>query len=314
MTNTLIPATARRLPYFVKASTKFEEPVSVEQAFSQSQMRWEVEQRPVFFNRADNVLQEVERHSAIVRSDTLNALGVVGARYTEIQNSQVEQMIDGSGFKVEALGEIDDGRKCYAVLDTGPYSSFNVGGDPWNSYLIVRWNHDGTGALKWGVQLWRQWCTNGSQHVAGFKWESIRHTASSGARLIEAEKVLPEIGTTIETFVAKTIQLQKRQIDRTTVNLLLDELWPKPQPEGSTVQGHLNATTRWENKRATFNKILRSDSIREFSNTAHGFVQAVNELEQWYGSSTRDRARSQIGQLDAGRFPATEKALVLVGG
>lgn len=313
MTKQLIPANRRFLPYFAQGH-KFEEPLSVEAAFSRANMRWAVEPTDVYtLNPRCGEFDEIEGQRAIRRTDTMRALGVVGSKYETIDNVEVEAMLDGAGYKVEALGEFDGGRKCFAILDVGPYSSFNVNGDPWNAYLACRWNHDGGGGLRYGVQLWRTTCINGAQVIAGFKWTTIRHTSGAPLRMQTAAELIPQLGDAMETFVAKTINLQRRRFtSKSEVGRFLEMVWPKPKEKGS-VQGHKAAVTRWENTQATARQILRSETSDGWDLTAYGAVNAVNELEQWYASSRRDISRSQLVRLDAERFPATERALALVG-
>lgn len=319
MTTRVIPRVSRRIPYFARGQ-HFEEPVSIEEAFARAQLRWEVEKREVQYPVNDRRLEwpyetyekwlKVPDQHAVVRSDNQHCLGVVGNRYEIVQNTEVEELLEGAGWRAIAAGSFDGGAKAFCVLHGGPYSEFQVDGDPFWSYMIARWNHDGSGTVKVFPQIWRQVCTNGMMGVAVTTKDkiTIRHTASAGSNMILARELIPHLGAVIEAFASKMMVLKKKSLDEDEISKILANVFPAPQQTG-TVAGYQRAVTKHQDALAK----VRANLFAEGELTAYSLIQALNEYEQW-GTSHRgnQQARSQILRVEADRFPKTEEALALV--
>lgn len=303
----------RVLPYFA-AGYEFDEPVPVGDAFLLAGLEFDLEQRDLFI-KADSptsifnptYLPVEKKHQAVVRTDTEDTLGVVGGRYEIVQNDQVADLLVRAGWDCWAAGSLDNGRRGFAVLHGGPYSRFNVGGDPYYAHIIARWNHDGSGTVKVGPQIWRQWCTNGSKRIEAQKWVTIRHTASAGHQMILARELMPQLEETIGAFKA---QVQMQQETRVDLNAVLDKVWPKPEVKDGEA-ADTRALNKWMKDRVAVRQYASHSSFQPFNGTAYQAIQAFNEFEQW-NTRTKNLARSQILRLDHDRFPLTSQVQELV--
>ena len=303
---------SREVPYFAK-SQAFDEPMSVEGAFSRGGLRFELTKEDVYHKANDNggyiqTWKPIKDQYAIVRTDTDEPIGVVGKKYEIVQNSQVEELLESAGWKAYAAGTLDGGRKAFAVLHGGAYSQFQVNGDPFFAYIIARWNHDGSGTVKVGPQIWRQWCTNGQKRIEAQKWVTIRHTRSASQHMLMASQMIPQMGEVIERFANQARAQMDKKLDRYELQTVLNNLFPKPEQKGS-VDGQRRALDNWAKSRQRYNHFLQE--MEDYANTGYAVVQAANEYEQWT-TRTKDLARSQILRIDADRFPLTERAMELV--
>lgn len=302
----------RTLPYFAQGHA-FDEPIDVEGAFSKAGLRFELKQRPMSYQTMsifESWKPAGDKYQAIVRTDNNAMLGVVGTKYHIVQNQQVEELLYHAGWKAWAAGTMDEGQKCFAVLSGGAYSDFQINGDQYFAHVIARWNHDGSGTVKIGPQIWRQTCTNGQKRIEAQKFVTVRHTVSADANMIMARELIPQMGEAIESFVAQGRALQGKTLWKSEAQLILDQVFPKPKQTAS-VAGYHRAVARWEKDRGDINQFLAHPSLEQWDDSAYALVQAVNEFEQW-STKTKNLSRSQILRLDADRFPRTERVLSLV--
>jgi hypothetical protein len=197
------------------------------------------------------------------------------------------------------------------VLSGGAYSDFQINGDQYFAHIIARWNHDGSGTVKIGPQIWRLTCTNGQKRIEAQKFVTVRHTISARQHMHLAREMIPQMGEAIESFVAQGRALQDKHLWRKEAQEIQDNVFPKPKQTAS-VAGYHRAVSRWEKDRSDIKQFLAHPSLEQWDDSAYALVQAVNEFEQW-STKTKNLSRSQILRLDADRFPKTEKALQLVG-
>ena len=299
----------RTLPYFALGH-RFDTDISVEEAFARADLRWNARFEDVA--AGPNFVTKIPGAKAIVRNDTNQPLSVVGERYHIIQNSDIEALLDNAiGFKVRAAGHIDNGRRCFAVLVPNQYHEFDINGDPWNSYLVVRWNHDGGGSVKYGLQFWRQWCTNGQKRIEGQHMWSIPHFTSARNKLDFARSTITQLQATVNSFVSYMTELyDNKHWSGTEVRDLLQQVIPKPEMQAS-IQAHRAAVTRWQR---TVDNIwsrfyLRSDGLPP---NTYSLVQTINEYEQWSHGRSTNRAKTMFNRLDTDRWPLTARTLELV--
>jgi phage/plasmid-like protein (TIGR03299 family) len=124
-----------------------------------------------------------------------DALGVVGNRYTPVQNADAFSFLnivaDESGAVFETAGSIDNGRKVFMTMKMP--SGLNIGGiDAIDMYLMA-WNtHDGSSSFSVAVTPIRVVCQNtltAALRQAKSKY-TIRHTPSSTGKIQAARDAL----------------------------------------------------------------------------------------------------------------------------
>lgn len=303
----------RQLPYFAQGAA-FDEPKSVDEAFKEADLLFDLKLRPMSY-QTTSIFQswkELDKsYQAVVRTDTNDCLGVVGKKYEIVNNDAVAELLADAGWDAWAAGSIDNGSKNFAVLSGGAYSDFEIGGDQYFAHIVARWNHDGSGTVKIGPQIWRLTCVNGQKRIEAQKWITVRHTRSAETNMILARELVPQLGETIERFVAQGRALQDHRMTRTEAFQILTNVFPRPKQTGS-VAGYNRAKSRWDNDFEEIVKHFDHPSLDPYQGTSYPLVQAINEFEQW-NTKTKNLSRSQILRLDADRFPRTEKVLTLVG-
>lgn len=138
---------------------------------------------------------EVPNYFATVRTDTEQALGVVGKDYEVVQNrdafSFFDAIIGGDGIQYETAGALGKGERIFITAKLPDY--ITVGGDDLiEKYLFLTTSHDGFGSITAAFTPVRIVCANTlhaalRNHTSSVK---IRHTANAKERLEQAHNVM----------------------------------------------------------------------------------------------------------------------------
>lgn len=168
---------------------------------------WEVELRPLHFRGAGFGTEfEVPDHFAVVR-EGVTPLGVVGSKFTPIQNRELfaipGHLVREGAISWETAGALQDGRLVWSLAKLPGFSITRKGGlrDAMEAYLLWTQRHDGQGGAIGGLTHVRVVCNNTLDAATGYKGQrlqnrvSIRHTASGPALIAEASRIFGEVVT-----------------------------------------------------------------------------------------------------------------------
>lgn len=131
---------------------------------------------------------------ATYRTDTNHVFGVVGKRYTPIQNVEAFDFFDsiiGEGHAAyETVGALGDGEKVFITAKLP--SKLVVNKEDIDKYLLLTMAHDGSGSIQVMFTPIRVVCNNtlSAALSMGKNKVSIRHTKNALARLEMAKEVL----------------------------------------------------------------------------------------------------------------------------
>ena len=149
------------------------------------------------FGNSDTVTPKIEvpNFFATVRTDTEQALGVVGKDYEVVQNvdafSFFDAIVGGEGIQYETAGALGKGERIFITAKLPDY--IKVGSDDLiEKYLFLTTSHDGFGSITAAFTPVRIVCANTlnaamRNHTNSIK---IRHTANAKERLEQAHKVM----------------------------------------------------------------------------------------------------------------------------
>jgi phage/plasmid-like protein (TIGR03299 family) len=166
--------TAREVAWH-KLGTVTDNALTAEDALTQAHLNWEVRKSeqpvstivPVFNSDTETTKIEYSDKFMTYRYHPKNkkaeALGVVGSRYTPVQNSEafafLNDLSDESGAVFETAGSIDNGKKVFMSMKM-PNDMLIGGVDKIDTYLLA-WNtHDGSSSFTVAVTPIRVVCQN----------------------------------------------------------------------------------------------------------------------------------------------------------
>lgn len=136
----------------------------------------------------------------VIRNDNHKVLGVVGTRWTPVQNVDAlkwfDRWIDTGKVRIETAGSLFGGRHVWALARIVSDPITIKGDDTVNKYVLIAHSHDGTMAIRCGLTAVRVVCNN-TLGLALRNGERslirVSHTARAIARLEDAANEIERI-------------------------------------------------------------------------------------------------------------------------
>jgi len=305
-----------QVPAWHRLGTVFEDVLSTDEILEVAHMAgWDVRLIPTVQVHGDLQLEVPERYTVLRTnpvSKSVDALSVVGKKYTPVQNEQVlgfgQAILDNSPDAVwETAGSIRRGRTIFGTLRMSGLDMLINGVDAVNMYLIVASSHDGSSGVSVIVSPIRVVCQNTLQMAMGSAVASFkaRHTASIDGRIADAQDALGITYKFIDEFSATATELSDRKCSTSQLEQAVEIVWEK-NPEWVTLTDEDRKTglTRWDNRLETIGKIFvgegeRGDTMSTITGTGWGALNAITEYTDWYGRiAGRDERASGFNQAN----------------
>lgn len=230
---------------------------------------WTVDPKDVFL--ADGT--RIPGATCNVRSSDGKPLGIVGDRYTIVQNIDAFSFTDsllGEGVTYETAGSLKGGKIIW-LLAKMP-ETYKILGDDVESYLVFTNTHDGSGAVRVATTPIRVVCNNTlnlALKTAKRTW-SARHTGSIAGKLDDAANTLKFAEVYMKEAQNTFEELYKVKLNDVSLQRLLNNVVPITP----------DMTQRQEENA----KILRMDIVTRYNEapdlkfldkTGARFIQAV---------------------------------------
>lgn len=256
---------------------------------------------------------------ATMASDTKALLGVVGERYTPLQNVEAfdftDSLVQSGEMKYVTAGALGAGERIWILAQASKDTPIEIiKSDPIDSYLLFSNSHDGSSGVEMRSTSITVVCDNTlamatSGNAAGMK---IRHTASVKDRLAIASGILKAHAEHQKTWTAAMRYLAKHPITDELVlafeKAMFGDVDETPEGRGMTV-----LTQKLE----TFEQLMLKGKGTEIPGRVgnlYGLVQAYTEWTDHYSQvkGTEDRTSSIVFANGAKqKAKALEYALVL---
>jgi phage/plasmid-like protein (TIGR03299 family) len=214
----------------------------------------------------------VQDYKANVRQSDMSVLGVIGSKYTPIQNTDAIAFMDsliGEGLTYETAGSLQEGRKIWltAKLPDGV-----ILGDTVTPYIVMMNTHDGSGAAKVLLTPTRVVCMNTLNFALNNAVRSvkIRHTGEINEKFDEARRVL-NISTQYMTSLAQTAdKLAMIKLTDSKITNIISEIIPDSEQE--------EKSDEVQNQRQEIWQRLKVDNLADYRNTGWGLINAVADF------------------------------------
>jgi phage/plasmid-like protein (TIGR03299 family) len=175
-------------------------------------------------NQAIEIKADVD-HYAMVRQDTNKILGVVGEKYTPIQNrvsvSWFKDWVETKTLQLEVAGSIFNGGKIWCLASFVDNPTIEVSqNDHVKKYILLSNSHDGTNSLRVGITLIRCVCWNTISlafRSADSKLIRLRHSSKIEENLNNIKEV---VSIAEQDFIASVEQyrmLLKKDVNQADI-------------------------------------------------------------------------------------------------
>lgn len=212
----------------------------------------------------------------------LSALGVVGNRYTPIQNNEsfefLNQIADESGAVFETAGSLGNGERVFMTMKF-PQSMTLGGVDVVDNYIMAVNSHDATTAFTVAVTPIRAVCTNTVRLALNNAVSkiSLRHTANATAKVQQARETLGVVFKYQEEFQREVERLLSIDMTDSSFNKFVEKLIPLPTRKDAT-ERELNTVER---KRSEIIGLWNAPTQANVKGTAWAAYNAVVEWSDW---------------------------------
>ena len=221
------------------------------------------------------------------RSDTGAILGSSTDRFTVIQNSDAEELLErslyGSDYSVASIGALKHGGITFCSVDFDDMPDINVAGQKILPFLSLVNAHDGRGSLRvYGTGI-RPECMNTINlgWLAGVRLGRLSHTTNVMSRVPELERAIQtylDLVPKAETVVGRLIAAKLGAADLSKAIEMMT-----PIPDARMKDGKVKnaaAITRAEARRDEIRSLALTDDRVGYTGTAWGLFQAFSTYEQ----------------------------------
>jgi len=186
----------------------------------------------------EGVTQVHYTQSGVVRMDNLKPIGVVGERYTPIQNRDAFSTLtylQDEGFisKYEQAGILGDGQRCFIIARLNDSMTLT---DKHHGRIMFATSHDGSGAFHVRALAERLFCSNQIPNLArrGKGVISIRHTTSANARLQQVKQAVLSEMRWFDEYQNWYDKMLNTEVDIPRISAYVNQVAPKRDPKKVT--------------------------------------------------------------------------------
>ena len=294
----------REVPWHGLGRMVEEAPTSKE-ALEPAGLNWTVSPMPIF----DGHGEEIKGYYANTRSSDNSVLGIVGSKYTVVQNEEAFDFTDaliGEGVKYETAGSLRNGRTVWLL---GRMPERYIVGDKFEPFICFTNSHDGTSAIRVCMTPIRVVCNNTlNMALSGAKrsWHA-RHTGNVGAKLEQARQTLKLADEYLNGLAVEAEKLAEEKFTLDDAKTTLDKMFVV----GKDASDRQKQTA--ENAKEEILVCMFRPDIAKFLNTKWGFMNAVSD---YVGHAepvrrTANYDENRWGQIISGH-PLLDKASMLI--
>jgi phage/plasmid-like protein (TIGR03299 family) len=295
------------VPWHTEGRYIGDEPVTSKEAIIAAELDWRVATQPLFTTVGD-LSVPVKTHKAIVRDIDNSVLGIVGNRYTPVQNAEaftfMDSLVDDGSMRYHTAGSLRGGQRIWLLGQIGSVDI--LPSDRVDQFLFLWNSHDGSGSLRCLFTNVRVVCANTARAALDIgKGEgiSLRHTANIQSRV---EKTRDVLGLSVSCFqestvFAKELTQLKMPVKRWTE---FSEALIPDNPE-------LDSNSRAENARFKLTQLFEDgvgSDIKGVRGTGWGAQCAVIEFANYHRTS-RGGDKAQARRFESSLFDSGAKLI-----
>ena len=173
----------------------------------------------------------LDKNFATYRKDTNDIFGVVGSKYTVVQNIEAFDFFDGVVGEGSAIfqtaGALGIGETVFITAKLPDYIRIGNSDDVIEKYLLLTMSHDGSGAIQAMFTPVRVVCNNTLQSALRNNTNkiSIRHTKSAQDTLKDAYKIMGMTNKLTDALSDKYTAMSKFRFDTNQTGKLIEQLY-----------------------------------------------------------------------------------------
>ena len=291
-----------RQPAWHNLGTVFQDEVNTAEMLSLAHLdNWNVrlEEVPVPAGfTSDKTYSFVSRTNPFNKDQT-DILGIVGERYTPLQNEDLfsfgDNLLDGGG-RWETAGSIKGGRVVFGSIALANSITLDPNGiaDKIDNYLLINTSHDGSIAIQASITPVRVVCANTlNLALSSFKGKKaskqtfkIRHTQTAEGKIAVARQALGLANSYIDEFSELANKLIQTEITKAQFDKIVELAYPAPEKDSK------GSFKKHDSKVELLNDIYVGQYNNTIAGTAWGAYNALTERLDWYRTARGGNSES----------------------
>jgi phage/plasmid-like protein (TIGR03299 family) len=277
--------------------------MSAEEAMELAALNWKVFKAPLYtgelLDKDGNVLVEggikIPGQYVTVREDTQESLGIVGERYSPLDNSACfslfNEIVQSNEAHFEVVGSLFGGRKVWLLAKLPEYIRIRDTDDITEEFLLLSTSHDGSLATDIRFSPIRTVCANTLTASLSKKSKyqySIKHTPNYRSKVETARKMLGLAQEFFKGMENVLNLLANYQISSNELEWYTEEIFPnnskKADEDSSEYDPSYELATRTKNNRESILNLFengKGNSEKGIKGSAYAALNAVTEFVDW---------------------------------
>lgn len=288
-----------------RLGTVTDDVLTAQDALVTAGLDWSVKLEPIYFQTQQESIKNIANKFAVVRQTDESCYGVVGNRYTPVQNLDafnfMDTLVDSGDAKYETAGSLNGGATIFIQMRLN--TILPIDNDEVLPYMLLTNSHDGSGALKVLMTPVRVVCSNTLRWALSKPTKnsiSLRHTKSITGKIDEARNILGLTELFYDSFSQEVNNLIDTEVTNTVFTELIDKVFPMPELK----EDDTTSVRQYNNTLSIREKIV--DNYNKEKNNGNdngwGLLNAYNSYELWQkhvrGAKTKDaKLEKQAGNL-----------------
>lgn len=267
--------------------TVTENAMTAEEALEMAQLNWQVKvSEETISTEIDGQIIKLDGKYLTYRDHPktgISALGVVGNRYTPIQNleafSFLNHLADETGAVFETAGSLKGGRQVFMSMKM-PFGLTLNGADAHDMYIFATNSHDGSIAFTAAVTPIRVVCTNTVNMAlrAAKSKATFKHTRNAVEKVQQARELLGLTFKYQEAFEQEVQSLLDQAMTDAQFEKFVEQMFPYRKGDDTSKRG----VTKVDNKRNDVLGLWKAPTQLNIANTKWAAYNAVTEYADWF--------------------------------
>jgi phage/plasmid-like protein (TIGR03299 family) len=272
--------------------------ITWDEAMKLSHLNWNVEKKN-FIN--PYTYQEIENMYGTFRTDNGGCLGMVGEKYSPIQNNRMGEVLDIlvnniGGSHYESAGSINGGRQVWALVNLK--NTIAIGDDITENYLMFTNSHDGKSSAQVKLTNTRVVCQNTLNIALRDKTSffKIGHYPNIETRISGVMDAIHNINNQINNLGEIFKHLNKKQISSIELDGLLNTI----------LKAKENETTQIKNKKMEIYELFENNDNNAFPEQRGSMYNALNSITNFVDHRMSTRGEKELSRAENALFGAGE--------
>lgn len=276
---------------------QFEGTLTAEQAIQKAGLNYQVESHPVFTQLPSEEMIPVPKHVATMRMDTNTPLGIVGKRYSILQNSEAfsffDSIADGRSFRYVNAGQVRGGARVWLLVQAADIFEV-LPTDTLRKHILFTNSHDGGNAVEATFLTIRGVCSNVLTGAINGRRSSqtisLRHTGDIASKVYEAGRVMSQATAYFDTLQAALQGFAQLRLDDRKMRKYIRNVFNAAEDDNEVSTRKAN---QMDKVQGLLDNGMGSD-IRGVRGTLWGAYNAVTEFADHFMAARREDQTESI--------------------